>query len=183
MARDFECIVAARNKSVSRFDRKPNAGAGSDPAEWHARERSRRARLPRPTQLARFEARLAECGPLAYRVARGVLRNTAVPEGRRTGALLRAYRSFDRLRDRNRFRAWLVRICFASRSIACALLNAANSANVLWSQPGTAARRHRRRPAASKRIFKYTSTCLENCRRTTSPRALLAAMEGTPSTK
>src|SRR2546425_8398243 len=27
-------------------------------------------------------------------------------------ALLRAYRRFDRLRDRNRFRAWLVRIAF-----------------------------------------------------------------------
>ncbi len=40
-----------------------------------------------------FEERLAECGPLAYRVARGVLR-------------------FDRLRDPQRFRGWLVRIVF-----------------------------------------------------------------------
>src|SRR6202030_792530 len=59
-----------------------------------------------------FEKRLAECGPLAYRVARGVLRNDADAEDVAQEALLRAYRRFDRLRDRNRFRAWLVRITF-----------------------------------------------------------------------
>ena len=59
-----------------------------------------------------FEERLAECGPLAYRVARGVLRNSADAEDVAQEALLRAYRSFHRLRDRNRFRAWLVRISF-----------------------------------------------------------------------
>src|SRR5229473_4282227 len=59
-----------------------------------------------------FEERLAECGPLAYRVARGVLRNTADAEDVAQEALLRAYRRFDRLRDRGRFRAWLVRIAF-----------------------------------------------------------------------
>jgi RNA polymerase sigma-70 factor (ECF subfamily) len=59
-----------------------------------------------------FEERLVECGPLAYRVARGVLRNSADAEDVSQEALLRAYRSFDRLRDRNRFRAWLVRISF-----------------------------------------------------------------------
>src|SRR6266513_5714643 len=59
-----------------------------------------------------FEERLAECGPLAYRVARGVLHNTADAEDVAQEALLRAYSKFDRLRDRNRFRAWLVRIAF-----------------------------------------------------------------------
>src|ERR1700730_6069355 len=59
-----------------------------------------------------FEERLAECGPLAYRIARGVLRNDADAEDVAQEALLRAYRRFDRLRDRNRFRAWLVRITF-----------------------------------------------------------------------
>src|SRR5882757_8234951 len=59
-----------------------------------------------------FEERLAECGPLAYRVARGVLRNTADAEDVAQEALLRAYRRFERLRDRTRFRAWLVRISF-----------------------------------------------------------------------
>jgi len=59
-----------------------------------------------------FEERLAECGPLAYRVARGVLRNSADAEDVAQEALLRAYRRFERLRDRTRFRAWLVRIAF-----------------------------------------------------------------------
>src|SRR5229473_307567 len=59
-----------------------------------------------------FEERLAECGPLAYRVARGVLPNTADAEDVAQEALLRAYRQFERLRDRSRFRAWLVRIAF-----------------------------------------------------------------------
>jgi RNA polymerase sigma-70 factor, ECF subfamily len=59
-----------------------------------------------------FEARLAECGPLAYRVAQGVLRNAADAEDVAQEALLRAYRKFDRLQDPARFRSWLVRIAF-----------------------------------------------------------------------
>src|ERR1700738_5468439 len=59
-----------------------------------------------------FEERLAECGPLAYRVARGVLRNDADAEDVAQEALLRAYRRFDRLRDPQRFRGWLVRMVF-----------------------------------------------------------------------
>jgi len=59
-----------------------------------------------------FEERLAECGPLAFRVARGVLRNSADAEDVAQEALLRAYRRFEHLRDRTRFRAWLVRIAF-----------------------------------------------------------------------
>jgi RNA polymerase sigma-70 factor (ECF subfamily) len=67
------------------------------------------------TQAAKhrdFEERLAECGPLAYRVARGVLRNDADAEDVAQEALLRAYRRFDGLRDAQRFRGWLVRIVF-----------------------------------------------------------------------
>src|SRR5436305_9079058 len=59
-----------------------------------------------------FEERVAECGPLAFRVARGVLRNAADAEDVAQEALLRAFRRFNRLRDRTRFRAWLVRISF-----------------------------------------------------------------------
>jgi RNA polymerase sigma-70 factor (ECF subfamily) len=59
-----------------------------------------------------FEERLAECGKLAFRVARGVLRNGADAEDVAQEAMLQAYRSFERLRDRSRFRAWLVRITF-----------------------------------------------------------------------
>src|SRR5260370_39145362 len=57
-----------------------------------------------------FEDRLAECGPLAYRVARGRLRNTADAEDVAQEALLRACRKCERLRDRIRFRPWLLRI-------------------------------------------------------------------------
>jgi RNA polymerase sigma-70 factor (ECF subfamily) len=56
-----------------------------------------------------FEQRLADCPTLAFRVAMGVLRNHAEAEDVAQDALLRAYRSFHRLRDRERFRAWLVR--------------------------------------------------------------------------
>ncbi len=63
-----------------------------------------------------FEKRLAECGPLAYRVARGVLRNSADAEDVAQEALLKAYRSLDRLRDPTRFRAWLRRSWRARRA-------------------------------------------------------------------
>jgi RNA polymerase sigma-70 factor (ECF subfamily) len=59
-----------------------------------------------------WESLLAESAPLAFRVARGVLRNDADAEDVAQEALLRAYRRFERLRDRARFRAWLVRISF-----------------------------------------------------------------------
>jgi RNA polymerase sigma-70 factor, ECF subfamily len=59
-----------------------------------------------------FEALLAECGPLAFRVAQGVLRNATDAEDVAQEALLRAYQKFDRLRDAARFRSWLVRIAF-----------------------------------------------------------------------
>jgi RNA polymerase sigma-70 factor (ECF subfamily) len=59
-----------------------------------------------------WESLLVENAPLAFRVARGVLRNDADAEDVAQEALLRAYRRFERLRDRARFRAWLVRISF-----------------------------------------------------------------------
>lgn len=82
-----------------------------------------------------FEERLAECGPLAYRVARGVLRNTADAEDVAQEALFRAYRNFERLRERNRFRGWLVRISFR---LALDRLRSAKrrvQRDILWSQP------------------------------------------------
>jgi RNA polymerase sigma-70 factor (ECF subfamily) len=59
-----------------------------------------------------WESLLTENAPLAFRVARGVLRNDADAEDVAQEALLRAYRRFEGLRDRARFRAWLVRISF-----------------------------------------------------------------------
>jgi len=56
-----------------------------------------------------FEQLLADCPKLAFRVAVGVLRNQAEAEDVAQEAMLRAYRNFHRLRDRRRFRGWLVR--------------------------------------------------------------------------
>src|SRR5229473_391590 len=82
-----------------------------------------------------FEERLAECGPLAYRVARGVLRNTADAEDVAQEALLRAYRQFDRLRDRSRFRGWLVRIAFRLALDRLRSAKRREQRDTLWSQP------------------------------------------------
>jgi RNA polymerase sigma-70 factor (ECF subfamily) len=65
------------------------------------------------TSLEReFEERLADSSALAFRVALGVLRNRDDAEDVAQEAFLRAYQSFSRLRDRDRFRAWLVRIAW-----------------------------------------------------------------------
>ncbi len=56
-----------------------------------------------------FEARLVECSTLAFRVAYGVLRHREDAEDVAQDAFTKAYRHFAQLRDRDRFRAWLVR--------------------------------------------------------------------------
>ena len=82
-----------------------------------------------------FELRLSACGQLSYRVARGVLRNTADAEDVAQEALLRAYRSFDRLRDPNRFRAWLVRISFRLALDRLRSAKRREQRDLEWSQP------------------------------------------------
>ena len=57
-----------------------------------------------------FEARLVESSTLAFRVAYGVLRHRQDAEDVAQEAFVKAYRSFRQLRDRDRFRAWLVRM-------------------------------------------------------------------------
>ncbi len=61
-------------------------------------------------ELAReFEGRLVESSTLAVRVAYSVLRNREDAEDVAQEAFAKAYRNFSQLRDRDRFRAWLVR--------------------------------------------------------------------------
>ena len=61
--------------------------------------------------LAReFEVRLVESSTLAVRVAYSVLRNREDAEDVAQEAFAKAHRSFSQLRDRERFRAWLVRM-------------------------------------------------------------------------
>lgn len=56
-----------------------------------------------------FEERLRDSGTLAFRVAYGVLRHREDAEDVAQEAFARAYRHFRSLRDRDRFRSWLVR--------------------------------------------------------------------------
>ena len=57
-----------------------------------------------------FEARLLESSTLAFRVAYSVLRHREDAEDVAQDAFAKAYRSFRQLRNRERFRAWLVRM-------------------------------------------------------------------------
>ena len=103
--------------------------------QWSSREAAQAAKR------RDFEERLAECGPLAYRVARGVLRNAADAEDVAQEALLRAYRRFDRLRDTQRFRGWLVRIVFRLALDRARSAKRRELRETDWAQP-------ERRPAA-----------------------------------
>jgi RNA polymerase sigma-70 factor (ECF subfamily) len=126
-----------------------------------------------------FEERLAECGPLAYRVARGVLRNSADAEDVAQEALLRAYRRFDRLRDRTRFRAWLVRITFRLAIDRVRTAKRREFRETLWSRP----ERHPAPPtaedlAASSEFQTHLDRALEELPEKFRFVLLLAAMEG-----
>jgi RNA polymerase sigma-70 factor (ECF subfamily) len=57
-----------------------------------------------------FERLLVESSTLAFRVAYGVLRQREDAEDVAQEAFIKAHRSFRRLRDRGRFRSWLVRL-------------------------------------------------------------------------
>jgi RNA polymerase sigma-70 factor (ECF subfamily) len=55
---------------------------------------------------------VADTATLAFRVALGVLRHREDAEDVAQEAFLRAHRAFASLRDRERFRAWMVRVAF-----------------------------------------------------------------------
>lgn len=57
-----------------------------------------------------FEARLTDSSALAVRVAFSVLRNQADAEDVAQEAFAKAHRAFAQLRDRDKFRAWIVRM-------------------------------------------------------------------------
>jgi RNA polymerase sigma-70 factor (ECF subfamily) len=92
--------------------------------------------LERSGTHAEFEARLAECGPLAFRIAQGVLRNAADAEDVAQEALLKAFRSFHRLRDPQSFRAWLVRITFRMALDRSRSTKRREQRETDWSMPG-----------------------------------------------
>src|ERR1700736_709301 len=123
-----------------------------------------------------FEERLAECGPLAYRVARGVLRNTADAEDVAQEALLRAYRRFGRLRDRTRFRAWLVRITFRLALDRARSAKRRELRETLWAQP--VPRATTEDLAASSEFHAHLARALDALSPKLRLVLLLAAMEG-----
>jgi RNA polymerase sigma-70 factor (ECF subfamily) len=106
-----------------------------------AAEASANATMDAPN--AAFESHLAEWGALAFRVARGVLRNTADAEDVAQEALLRAFGRFRHLRERDRFRGWLVRIAFRLALDRARSAKRREQRETLWSQPA------RRAPIAS----------------------------------
>jgi len=107
MYKEGRAITARLNQTVQEWILSNTAGeiaaaVGRQDAHCEAAEATQRE----------WESLLTENAPLAFRVARGVLRNDADAEDVAQEALLRAYRRFARLRERTRFRAWLVRISF-----------------------------------------------------------------------
>lgn len=123
-----------------------------------------------------FEERLAECGPLAYRVARGVLRNDADAEDVAQEALLRAYRRFERLRDRTRFRGWLVRISFRLAIDRVRSAKRRELRETLWSQ--VAPRPSTEDVAASNEFQEYLERAIEELPEKHRLVLLLAGMQG-----
>jgi len=177
MARDFERFGPSANKSVRALTGNPMQELVLiQPSGTLGKESAREAQADASRE---FEARIAECGPLAYRVARGVLRNSADAEDVAQEALLRAYRSFDRLRDRNRFRAWLVRISFRLALDRLRSAKRREQRDVLWSQPAhqppTATAEDL---AASSEFQAHLDRALEELPEKLRLALLLAAMEG-----
>jgi RNA polymerase sigma-70 factor (ECF subfamily) len=126
-----------------------------------------------------FEARLAECGPLAFRVARGVLRNDADAEDVAQEALLRAYRRFDRLRDAQRFRGWLVRIIFRLALDRARSAKRRELRETEWAQPARrAAPPNAEELAASGEFQAQFDSALDALPEKLRLVLLLAAMEG-----
>jgi RNA polymerase sigma-70 factor, ECF subfamily len=82
-----------------------------------------------------FEAQLGECGVLAFRVARGVLRNTADAEDVAQDALLRAFRKFEQVREPQRLRGWLVRVAFRLALDRVRSSRRREKRETLWAQP------------------------------------------------
>lgn len=107
MYKESRAITARVNQTVQEWIL---THPGGEPDAAVRREEARAEAAD--TAHREWEALLAENAPLAFRVARGVLRNAADAEDVAQEALLRAYRHFERLRERTRFRAWLVRISF-----------------------------------------------------------------------
>ena len=171
-----ELVLAQPGRTVDRFAVADNddrfavaQNEGDDLAHQTAQADIRRE----------FEERLVDCGPLAYRVARGVLRNTADAEDVAQEALLRAYRQFERLRDRNKFRGWLVRIAFRLALDRLRSAKRREQRDMLWSKPEYQPRTPNAEDLAVSNEFQaYLDDALAELPEKLRLVLLLAAMEG-----
>ena len=147
---------------------------GAEPDAATVRKEVAQAEVVAATQR-KWESLLTENAPLAFRVARGVLRNDADAEDVAQEAMLRAHRRFERLRDRAHFRAWLVRISFR---LALDRLRAAKRRQMReaqWVYENSRARTHSGENAEFQRQFDRAMDDLPEKQRMV---LLLAAMEG-----
>ncbi len=87
-------------------------GVGWPPARARAGHRRDLPVSLDPALEREFEERVVDSSTLAFRVALGVLRRREDAEDVAQDTFLRAHRAFATLRDRDRFRAWLVRTSF-----------------------------------------------------------------------
>ena len=122
-----------------------------------------------------WETLLRENAPLAFRVARGVLRNDADAEDVAQETLLRAYRKFGRLRERTRFRAWLVRISFRLALDRLRSAKRREQREARWSLENV---RSATAPTDSGEFQRHLDVAIENLPDKQRLVLLLAAMEG-----
>jgi RNA polymerase sigma-70 factor (ECF subfamily) len=123
-----------------------------------------------------FEQRLADCPTLAYRVALGVLRNSTDAEDVAQESMLRAYRNFHRLRDRERFRAWLVRTAWrlSLDRIRSAGRRERRERNAMQDQPAAAVEN----VAATREFERHVAAALDALPEKLRIVMVLAAIEG-----
>jgi RNA polymerase sigma factor (sigma-70 family) len=82
-------------------------------ADQHIRSGASRTSVTPEDVLEReFVNRLRESSSMAFRIAYGVLRHREDAEDVAQEAFVRAHARIGQLRDRDRFRAWLVRMCW-----------------------------------------------------------------------
>jgi RNA polymerase sigma-70 factor, ECF subfamily len=128
-----------------------------------------------------FEQRLADCPMLAYRVALSVLRNPAEAEDVAQEAMIRAYRNFHRLRDRDSFRAWLVRTAWRlalDRIRAAGRRERREHAAYLAEDAGRAAESGVENIAASREFERRVAAALDELPEKLRLVMVLAAIEG-----
>jgi len=100
--------LGTRDSGLGTRDSQPGA-RGSVLGTGDARRATRDLVMGDDALAREFEALLVECSTLAFRVAYGVLRHREDAEDVAQEAFTKAHQRFHQLRDRDRFRAWIVR--------------------------------------------------------------------------